>query len=113
MKQEGEGKVATASSKETPVEKKESQYEMLTRSIVTFTFHKNSTLILGKPEYAPNSYIPHFLNLKTFPVKFKDEASELNKGISAIKLFWKNVVGYVKVEVLISAGTIYLLERRK
>jgi hypothetical protein len=47
---------------------------MLTRSIVTFTFHKNSSVIYGQPEYAVNSYIPHFLNLKTYPVKFRDES---------------------------------------
>jgi hypothetical protein len=70
---------------------------MLTRSIVTFTFHKNSSIIFGQPEYALNSYIPHFLNVKTFPVKYRDETSELSKGVSAFKRLWKNVVGYVKV----------------
>lgn len=88
---------------------------MLTRSIAIFTFHKtaSSLTIYGQPEYSPNSYIPHFLNVKTFPVRFKDDSDELNRGASALRLLWKSVVGYVKVEVFISAGTIYLLERKK
>lgn len=47
---------------------------MLTKSIVTFTFHKTNA-VFGSPEYAVGSYIPHFLKVKTFPVKFKDEDS--------------------------------------
>jgi hypothetical protein len=88
---------------------------MLTRSIVTFTFHKTSSslTIYGQPEYALNSYIPHFLNVKTFPVRLRDDSDELIRGASTLRLLWKSVVGYVKVEMFISAGTIYLLEHKK
>ena len=86
-----------------------SQYEMLTNAIATFTFHKNGTVVFGQPEYAKGSYIPHFLNIKTFPVKFRDEESELSNGISKLQLLWKSVVGYIKVELFVNAGAIYLL----
>lgn len=86
-----------------------SQYEMLTNTIVTFTFHKNGTVVFGQPEYAKGSYIPHFLKIKTFPVKFRDEDSELSNGISKLQLLWKNVVGYIKVEFYVNVGAIYLL----
>jgi hypothetical protein len=51
--------------------------------------------------------------VKTFPVKFRDENSELSNGVSKLQLFWKNVVGYIKVELYINANAVYLLERRK
>lgn len=91
------------------VKPQQSQYEMLTNTIAIFTFHKNGTLVFGQPEYAKGSYIPHFLNIKTFPVKFRDEECELSNGISKLQLLWKSVVGYIKVELYVNAGAIYLL----
>lgn len=84
---------------------------MITKSIVTFTFHKLNVK-LTNPQYAVGSYIPHFLKIKTFPVKFKDEDSEINQGISKFQLLWKNVVGYIKIELYFTSNTIYLLERK-
>lgn len=48
---------------------------MLTNTIVTFTFHKKPNIMFGQPQYAQGSYIPHFLKIKTFGVKFRDEES--------------------------------------
>ena len=58
-----------------PVKAQPSQYEMLTNAIATFTFHKSGNVVSEQPEYAKGSYIPHFLKIKTFPVKFRDEDS--------------------------------------
>lgn len=87
---------------------------MLTKSIVNFTFKKTSaSLIIRQTEHPIGSYIPFELKIKTFEVKFYDEQSELSKGIPTYKLLWKSVVGYVKTELYIKNGFVYLLERKK
>ena len=51
--------------------------------------------------------------MRTFPVKFYDEQSELSKGVPSYKLLWKSVVGYAKTELYVKNGFIYLLESKK
>ena len=84
---------------------------MLTKSIVNFTFKKvDNSVILRQSEHSEGSFIPFELKPKTFRVKFYGELSELSKGVPAYKLLWKSMVGYVKTELYIKNGYIYLLE---
>ena len=87
---------------------------MLTQCIVNYTFKKmDNGLILRTKEHQIGSFIPYELKVKTFPVKFYDEQSELNKGVSVYKLLWKSVIGYAKTELYIKNGFVYLLEAKK
>jgi len=53
------------------------------------------------------------MKVRTFPVKFYDEQSELQKGVPVYKLLWKKMVGYAKIDLYIKNGFVYLLEPRK
>ena len=77
---------------------------------MNFTFKKaDQGLILRKTEHEIGSYIPLTMKIQTFLVKFYDEQSELLKGVPTYKLLWKKVVGYVKTELYIRNGYVYLL----
>lgn len=73
----------------------------------------SNCFIVRQTEHEVGSFIPYELKVRTFPVKFYDEQSELSKGIPAYKRLWKSVIGYIKIELFIKNGYVYLLEPKK
>ena len=81
---------------------------------MNFTFKKaDNSLIVRQTEHAIGSFIPYELKVRTFPVKFYDEQSELQEGVPVYKLLWKKMVGYAKIDLYIKNGYVYLLEPKK